>query len=48
MRPFETVDVAFIETLKVRHETLKVRLAAAERAQDAPACREDRRRTAGS
>ena len=35
MRPFETADVAFIETLKARYETLKVRFAAAERAQDA-------------
>ena len=35
MRPFETADVAFIETLKARCETLKAQLAAAERAQDA-------------
>jgi hypothetical protein len=35
MGPFEAADVAFIETLKARHETLKVQLAAAERAQDA-------------
>jgi len=35
MRPFETADVAFIETIKARHEILKVQLAAAERAQDA-------------
>ena len=35
MKPFEMADVAFIETLKARHETLKVQLAAAERAQDA-------------
>jgi hypothetical protein len=35
MRPFETADVAFIETLKARQEILKVQLAAAERAQDA-------------
>ncbi len=35
MRPFETADVAFIETIKGRHEILKVQLAAAERAQDA-------------
>ena len=34
MRPFETADVALIETLKARHETLKAQLAAAER-QDA-------------
>lgn len=34
MRPFETADVALIETLKARHETLKAELAAAER-QDA-------------
>ena len=31
--PFEAADVAFIETLKARHETLKV--AAVERPQDA-------------
>ena len=35
MGPFEAADVAFIETLKARHETLKVQLAAVERAQDA-------------
>jgi len=35
MRPFETADVAFIETIKARHEILKVQLAAAERGQDA-------------
>jgi hypothetical protein len=35
MKPFETADVTFLETLKARHETLKVRLAAAERAADA-------------
>jgi hypothetical protein len=35
MRPFEAADVAFVETLKARHETLKVQLAAVERAQDA-------------
>jgi hypothetical protein len=35
MGPFEAADVAFIETLKGRHETLKVQLAAVERAQDA-------------
>ena len=35
MRPFETAEVAFIETLKARHEALKAQLAAAERAQDA-------------
>jgi hypothetical protein len=35
MGPFEAADVAFIETLKARHEILKVQLAAAERAQDA-------------
>ena len=35
MRPFATADVAFIETLRARHEALKARLAAAERAQDA-------------
>jgi hypothetical protein len=36
MGPFEAADVAFVETLKARHEALKVQLAAAERAQDAP------------
>jgi hypothetical protein len=35
MRPFETADVASIEMLKARHETLKAQLAAAEGAQDA-------------
>jgi hypothetical protein len=35
MGPFEAADVAFIEALKARHETLKVQLAAVERAQDA-------------
>ena len=30
MGPFEAADVASIETLKARHETLKVQLAAAE------------------
>jgi hypothetical protein len=35
MGPFEAADVAFIETLKARHEALKVQLAAAERTQDA-------------
>jgi hypothetical protein len=35
MKPFGTVDVAFLETLKARHEALKVKLAAAEKAQDA-------------
>ncbi len=35
MRPFETADVTFLETLKARHETLRAELAAAERAQDA-------------
>jgi hypothetical protein len=35
MGPFEADDVAFVETLKARHEALKVQLAAAERAQDA-------------
>jgi hypothetical protein len=35
MRPFETADVAFFETLKARHEALKAKLAAAERAADA-------------
>jgi len=35
MRPFETADVAFLETLKARHEALKAELAAAERAADA-------------
>jgi hypothetical protein len=35
MRPFETADVAFLETLKSRQETLKAELTAAERAQDA-------------
>jgi hypothetical protein len=34
-RPFETADVAFLETLKARHEALKAKLAAAKRAQDA-------------
>ncbi len=34
MRPLEPADVALIETLKARHETLKAQLAAAER-QDA-------------
>ncbi len=34
MRPFETADVVFIETLKAKHATVKARLAAAE-AQDA-------------
>jgi predicted phage gp36 major capsid-like protein len=35
MRPFETADVAFLETLRTRHEALKAKLAAAKRAQDA-------------
>ena len=35
MRPFETADVVFIETLKAKHATVKAQLAAAERAQDA-------------
>jgi len=35
MRPFETADVASIEMLKARYETLKAQLAAAEGAQDA-------------
>jgi hypothetical protein len=35
MRPFETADVVSIETLKARHEALKAKLVAAERAQDA-------------
>jgi hypothetical protein len=35
MGPFEADDVAFIETLKARHEALKVQIAAAESAQDA-------------
>jgi hypothetical protein len=35
MRPFETADVAFLETLKARQETLKAEFTAAERAQDA-------------
>ena len=35
MGPFEAADVAFVEILKARHETLKVQLAAVERAQDA-------------
>ena len=35
MRPFETADVVFIETLKAKHATVKTQLAAAERAQDA-------------
>jgi hypothetical protein len=34
MSPFEAADVAFIKTLKARHETLKVHLAGVERAQD--------------
>jgi hypothetical protein len=33
--PFEAADVAFIETLKAGHETVKVQLAGVERAQDA-------------
>jgi hypothetical protein len=47
MGPFEAADVAFIETLKARHETLKVQLAAVERGAGRPACRKDHRRTAG-
>ena len=35
MWPFETADVASIEMLKARYETLKAQLAAAEGAQDA-------------
>lgn len=35
MRPFETTDIAFIETIKARHEAPKAKLAAAKRAQDA-------------
>jgi hypothetical protein len=35
MRPFETADVAFFETLKARHGALKAELAAAERVADA-------------
>jgi hypothetical protein len=31
----ETADVAFLETLKARQETLKAEFTAAERAQDA-------------
>ncbi len=34
MRPFETVDFAFLETLKARHEALQAERAAAERAAD--------------
>jgi hypothetical protein len=34
MRSFETTDVIAIEMLKTRHETLKTKFAAAERAQD--------------
>lgn len=34
MKPFETADVAFLESLKARHEALKAKLVAAERAQD--------------
>ena len=35
MRPFETADVAFLETLKARHEALQAELTAAERTADA-------------
>jgi hypothetical protein len=35
MGPFEATNIVFIETLKARHETLKVKLAVAERARDA-------------
>jgi len=35
MKPFDTADVAFFETLKARHEALKAELATAERAADA-------------
>ncbi len=35
MGPFEAADVAFIETLKAKHETLKVQIAAARGLQDA-------------
>ena len=31
MRPFETSDVVFIETLKAKHATVKTQLAAAGR-----------------
>ena len=47
MGPFEAADVAFIEILKARHETLKVQLAAVERAQDAQHAAKDHRRSAG-
>jgi hypothetical protein len=35
MGSFETADVAFIETLKARQDTLKAELCAAERGRDA-------------
>jgi hypothetical protein len=35
MRPFEAADVAFLETLKARQETLKAEFTAADRAQGA-------------
>ena len=35
MRPLETADVAFLETLRTGHGALKAKLAAARRAQDA-------------
>jgi hypothetical protein len=35
MRPFGTADVASIEILKARYETVKAQLVAAEGAQDA-------------
>jgi len=47
MGPFEAADVAFIETLKARHETLKVQLAGRREGAGRPACRKDHRRTAG-
>jgi hypothetical protein len=35
MGPFETADVAFVETLMARHDTLKAEICAAERGRDA-------------
>jgi hypothetical protein len=45
MRPFEPADVAVIEALKARHETLKAQFAAAE-AQDAAEIAAELRETA--
>ena len=35
MRPFDIADVAFLETLKARHEALKAKRASGKKVQDA-------------